>query len=212
MDHTSRMTALLARFRRERNGAVADTMQYQGRRYGLNFGVSIPTVRTIARAETPDHEWAQFLYGQDVRELRLAALWIADPERIELEEIPFWGRGVNNTEMAEEAAFALMKRTPVAESWGLAWCDSDDELWQYAGLLGLSNLDHIDLDRIFRTVGHLIERKPESPLIGRGVVALLFSLIEDPEQRHEVETLLSSLNDCYTTHYVREEMSWRLEF
>ena len=30
MDYTSRMAALLGRFRRERNGVVADTMQYRG--------------------------------------------------------------------------------------------------------------------------------------------------------------------------------------
>lgn len=206
------MTTLLARFRRERNGAVADTMQYQGRRYGLNFGVSLPTVRAIARAEDPDHEWAQFLYGQDVRELRLAALWIADPERVAMEELPFWGRGVNNTEMAEEAAFALIKRSPVAEAWGYAWCDSDDEIWQYAGLLALSNLQHVDVERVSREVEQLVDREPESPLVGRGVVALLSSLIDDPDQRRRIEGLLSALHDCYTTHYIREEMNWRLEF
>ena len=44
MDYTSRMAALLGRFRRERNGVVADTMQYRGKAYGLNYGVSLPTV------------------------------------------------------------------------------------------------------------------------------------------------------------------------
>ena len=43
MDYTSRMAALLGRFRRERNGVVADTMQYRGKAYGLNYGVSLPT-------------------------------------------------------------------------------------------------------------------------------------------------------------------------
>ena len=38
--HTSRMVALLGAFRRERNGLVADTMHYDGTRYGLNYGAS----------------------------------------------------------------------------------------------------------------------------------------------------------------------------
>ena len=77
MDYTSRMAALLGRFRRERNGVVADTMQYRGKAYGLNYGVSLPTIRAVARAERPDSDFARFLYRQDVRELKLAAFWIA---------------------------------------------------------------------------------------------------------------------------------------
>lgn len=76
MDYTSRMVALLRELRRERNGAVADSMRYYGTPYGLNYGVSLPTLRRIARAEAPDHGFARYLYRQDVRELRLAALHI----------------------------------------------------------------------------------------------------------------------------------------
>ncbi len=53
MDFTSRMAALLGAFRRERNGAVADSMRLYGKPYGLNYGVSLPTLRTLARAR--DH-------------------------------------------------------------------------------------------------------------------------------------------------------------
>ena len=40
MDFTSRMAALLGAFRRERNGAVADSMRFYGAPCGLNYGVS----------------------------------------------------------------------------------------------------------------------------------------------------------------------------
>jgi len=59
MDYTSRMVALLRELRRERNGAVADSMRYYGAPYGLNYGVSLPTLRRIARAEAPDHAFAE---------------------------------------------------------------------------------------------------------------------------------------------------------
>ena len=52
MDNTSLMISLLGALRREMNGAVADAMHYYGKRYGLNYGVSLPTIRTIA-AEQP---------------------------------------------------------------------------------------------------------------------------------------------------------------
>ena len=62
MDFTSRMVALLGELRRERNGAVADAMRCYGAPYGLNYGVSLPTLRKLARAETPDHDFARYLY------------------------------------------------------------------------------------------------------------------------------------------------------
>lgn len=49
MDFTSRMVALLGELRRERNGAVADAMRCYGAPYGLNYGVSLPTLRKLAR-------------------------------------------------------------------------------------------------------------------------------------------------------------------
>ena len=47
MDYTSRMVALLRELRRERNGAVADSMRYYGTPYGLNYGVSLPDRKSV---------------------------------------------------------------------------------------------------------------------------------------------------------------------
>lgn len=73
MNHTSRMTALLGEIRRERNGAVADSMRLVGRPCGLNYGVSLPTLRRLARAETPDHDFAEFL------SVRMSASCVSPP-------------------------------------------------------------------------------------------------------------------------------------
>ena len=61
MDVPARLAALLGRFRRERNGVVADTMQYRGKAYGLNYGVSLPTIRAVARAERPARATARIV-------------------------------------------------------------------------------------------------------------------------------------------------------
>ena len=134
MDYTSRMVALLRELRRERNGAVADSMRYYGTPYGLNYGVSLPTLRRIARAEAPDHGFARYLYRQDVRELRLAALHIACP-CFTPEEFPAWAAGIVNSEIAEEAAFALLSRAEAFPALFSAWIASPDALLQYAALL-----------------------------------------------------------------------------
>ena len=128
------MVALLGELRRERNGAVADAMCLCGKPYGLNYGVSLPTLRRIARAETPDHDFARYLYVQDVRELRLAALYIAQPERVTMDEAAFWAAGIINSEVAEEASFALLSRVGVLPAIFESWMAASP-LLQYAALL-----------------------------------------------------------------------------
>lgn len=142
MDFTSRMTALLREMRRERNGAVVDAMRYYGAAYGLNYGVSLPTLRKIARAEQPDHDFARYLYLQDVRELRLAALHIAQPERLSAAEFPAWAAGIVNSEVAEEAAFALLSRSAALPELFPVWIASSDPLLQYAALLAAARSPH----------------------------------------------------------------------
>lgn len=128
------MVALLGELRRERNGAVADAMCLCGKPYGLNYGVSLPTLRRIARAEMPDHDFARYLYVQDVRELRLAALYIAQPERVTMDEADFWAAGIINSEVAEEASFALLSRVGVLPALFRNWITASP-LLQYAALL-----------------------------------------------------------------------------
>lgn len=128
------MVALLGELRRERNGAVADAMCLCGKPYGLNYGVSLPTLRRIARAETSDHDFARYLYVQDVRELRLAALYVAQPERVTADEAAFWAAGIVNSEVAEEASFALLSRVGVLPAIFESWMAASP-LLQYAALL-----------------------------------------------------------------------------
>lgn len=128
------MVALLGELRRERNGAVADAMCLCGKPYGLNYGVSLPTLRRIARAEMPDHDFARYLYVQDVRELRLAALYVAQPERVTMDEAAFWAAGIINSEVAEEASFALLSRVGVQPAIFERWMAASP-LLQYAALL-----------------------------------------------------------------------------
>lgn len=146
------MVALLGELRRERNGAVADAMCLCGKPYGLNYGVSLPTLRRIARAETPDHDFARYLYVQDVRELRLAALYIAQPERVTADEADFWAAGIINSEVAEEASFALLSRVGVLPELFRSWITASP-LLQYAALLAAARSPQASLAWVDAALG-----------------------------------------------------------
>ncbi len=208
------MVALLARMRRERNGAVADAMRYYGTAYGLNYGVSLPTVRQIARSEDRDHAFALMLCMQYVREIKLAALHLAEPERLTLEEASQWAAGLVNSELAEEAAFALLRRTPHFPAIFAAWTKAETPLLAYAAMLGGARSTHLTeqwlrptLETVHRATGETAR------LVAQGAVALLEALGRQNETSRQA--VLSAVDPFESSgnpeeKFVREELLWRL--
>lgn len=222
MDHTSRMVALLAAVRRERNGAVADSMRCYGAAYGLNYGVSLPTVRAIARAEAPDHAFARMLYRQEVRELRLAALHVASPSSLTLDELPAWAAGIINSEVAEEAAFALLGRAPILPELFERWCKSAEPLLVYAALMAAARWSEpmvgwasVAVETVRRIAAEAGEgRQPAwaERLAVQGATALLAALGDhDAANRPAVFRAADSLGDAPAGKALREELAWRWE-
>ena len=181
MDFTSRMAALLGAFRRERNGAVADSKRFYGAPCGLNYGVRLPPLRTLARAEAVAHDFAKYLWQQDVRCLRLAALHIADPARLTPGEFAFWGDGLLNSEFAAEAAFALVSRIGAFPELFAAWIAPDAGwLRQYAALLAAARVPHPSpawaVPAAAVVHGAAAASIPEAHLLAHGAVALFTAL------------------------------------
>ncbi len=212
-DNTSRMIALLGAMRKQMNGAVADAMYYYGANYGLNYGVSLPTVRQIAREQEQDHDLALYLYKQQVRELRLAALHIAQAERVTMEELPTWAEGVINSEVAEEMAFALLPHTTVLAEIFSKWSNSDNEFLAYAALMAAARSEMARSEATIIAILTILERFSTSRIIAQGAVALLAAAYDcDAEARKAVTAVMSRLSDSPATNYVKDEMSWRMEF
>lgn len=213
MSNTSRLAHLLGEMRREKNGAVADFMSFYGEKYGLNYGVSLATVRAKAAAERSDdsdvdHKFARQLYQQEVRELRLAAFHLADPEVVVANnELDFWAQGIINSEVAEEAAFALLCRCDGVDSW----FESDVELLHYAAVMALAKSGVVDVKCYWERLLSLLER--EQNLLPKAVVVLLDSAIRDGLPNGDISSFLDMLpQDNGGSNYIREEISWRLEF
>ena len=212
-NNTSKMISLLGAMRKQMNGAVADAMYYYGANYGLNYGVSLPTVRQIAKDTEQDHDLALYLYKQQVRELRLAALHIADGEKITLEELPAWAEGVINSEVAEEMAFALLPRTTILADIFAEWSKSENEFWVYAALMAAARSNIARDTNTILVTPSILNRFSSSRIIAQGVVALLAAAYDcDSEARKCVAEVVSKLEESPAANYVTEEMSWRMEF
>ena len=211
MDNTSKMITLLGKMRKQMNGAVADAMFYYGTRYGLNYGVSLPTVREIAEEAGKDHELALYLFKQQVRELKLAALHIADAEQISAATSSTWADGITTSELAEEAAFAMLSHCPSLNEIYDKWVKSDNEFATYAALMALSRSSVISPEQL-EPIANITCRYSTSRPIAQGVVALLAAAYLNPALQETVKAIIERLPDTPASEYVRDEMSWRMEF
>ena len=197
--------------RKQMNGAVADAMFYYGENYGLNYGVSLPTVREIAQAEGHDHALAEYLFKQQVRELKLAAFHIADPTLINASNSALWANGITNSELAEEAAFALLRHSPAVMEIVAEWLRSESEWVVYAAMMAAARSNAISTAEI-ESVTDIVSRYPDSRPIAQGCVAMLAAAYLNAELQGAVKSTIEALNNCAATDYIREEMSWRMEF
>lgn len=212
MDRTARMMRLLAAMRRERNGAVADAMCFRGKPYGLNYGVSLPTVRALARAEGCDHGFARYLYAQDVRELKLAACSMADPAVLDVAEAEYWGAGMLNSEMAEELAFALLSRAPGFDRIYAAWmAPGRSALRRYAALMAAARAPRPDVQWL-DAAGASVLRESGGQSVARATVALVEHLARSGADRKMLDRFLVGLGTSETAEWIRGEVSWRLAY
>lgn len=131
---TTLMTELMGRLRNSMNGAVTGSMQERGIGYGLNYGVAVHTIRDIARDFAPNHSLALLLYKQQIRELKIAATYVADPETVNLSELAFWAGGLETPEIAEHVG-RMIGGSGVGWQAVKLWSESGNSLSLYASLL-----------------------------------------------------------------------------
>ena len=213
MDNTQRMIALLGKVRKQMNGAVSESMATHGQQYGLNYGVSIATLREIAAGESKDYTFAKYLYQQQVRELKLCACHIADPKMVDTHEFPFWSRGITNAELAEELAFALLSKIYDINSLMGIWTTESNEMVAYAALMAASRNERTMSEVAYIAIENAIKANPESEYIAQGVVALVcYIASRDKSVKVGIPTLLSNLADSATKRRVEEELEWRLTY
>ena len=202
----------MGRVRKQMNGAVSESMATDGENYGLNYGVSIATLREIAATEQPDTDFAKYLYQQQVRELRLIACHLAEPEKVDIHDFPFWARGIRNAELAEELAFALLSKIYDINSLMGIWTTESNELIAYAALMAAARNKRTTSEVAFIAAEKAVRAYPSSRNIAHGVVALLCYIAEnDKSVKVGVPTLLESMPDCPVKEFVAEELEWRLE-
>jgi predicted phosphoadenosine phosphosulfate sulfurtransferase len=195
------------------NGAVAESMATHNQNYGLNYGVSIATLREIVAQEPKDYAFAKYLYQQQVRELKLCACHIADAQQLDTHEFPFWSRGIANAELAEELAFALLSKIYDINSLMGVRSTESNEMVAYAALMAASRNERTTSEVAFIAAEKAVRANPNSVYIANGVVTLIcYIASRDKSVKVGIPTLLERMPDSATKRKIVEELEWQLEY
>ncbi len=96
----------------QRDGASSASMRDKGVDYTINFGVTVPTLRKIAKEYAPNKELADELWEKNTRELKILATMIQDPTYFQNTED--WVKEIKNVELAEQSVMNLFSKLPDA--------------------------------------------------------------------------------------------------
>ena len=139
---------LLKLVKAHKNGEIAAMMNAKGVHYKHNLGASIIDLREIAVSFEPDHLLALKLWNKQWRETMILATMLDNPKKVTEEQMDFWTKSFENTEIAEQASANLWVKTGFAFIKALEWCRGKKHLIRYTGLHLIGRLAITDKNAI----------------------------------------------------------------
>lgn len=122
------------------NGMVSQSMREKGMEYKLNFGIEYPRIKEIAAGYEPDHELAQALWKENIRECKILAGLLQPTDTFYPEIADIWIEGMDYPELAEYTVMNLFQRLPYASEVVFRWMADEREMFQLCGFLLMARL------------------------------------------------------------------------
>lgn len=125
---------ILIRIRLLKNGEIVEQMKDRGLVYKVNWGASIIALREIASKYEPNHLLALKLWNKQWRETMILAAMIDVPADVTEEQMDYWTKSLETTEIAENLNTFLWVKTRFAFVKSLEWCRGKKHLVRFSGI------------------------------------------------------------------------------
>ena len=122
------------------NGTASASMREKGLVYKLNFGVELPRIKEIASQFEKDHDLAQALWKENIRECKILAGLLQPVETFYPEIMDIWIEGMPTMEIAELTCMNLFQNLPYAPAKCLQLIADEREYPQVCGFLTIARL------------------------------------------------------------------------
>jgi 3-methyladenine DNA glycosylase AlkD len=122
----------------EKLKSLSDPIAVEGMaRYGIkpenNLGVSVTTLRKVAKEIGKDHELAQQLWSTGIRDARMVAALIDDPKLVSEKQMENWVKDFNSWDICDHCCGHLFDKTEFAYQKASGWSDRKEEFVKRAG-------------------------------------------------------------------------------
>lgn len=109
------------RCRMQMDGIASGSMRKKGLDYKLNFGVSIPQIKGLAKRYRPNAQLAETLWNDNTRELKILATMLYPIEEYNNDVAHLWVSQIPNQEIREQLVFNLLQKLDDAFVLALLW-------------------------------------------------------------------------------------------
>ena len=150
-------------FRLFMNGIVSQSMREKGLDYKLNFGIELPRLKEIAAKFDKNHDVAQALWKENIRECKILAGLLQPVDTFYPEIADIWVEDMHYPEIAELTCMNLFQHLPYASEKVFQWMAEEGEYYQFCGYMLMARL---------LMKGNEMNERAENELLDQALTAL----------------------------------------
>lgn len=117
------------------NGMISQSMRDKGMDYKLNFGIEYPRIKEIVAEYEPNHDLAQALWKENIRECKIMAGLLQPVDSFYQDIAEIWIEDIHYPELAEYTVMNLFQHLPYASEVIFPWMADEREYFQVCGFL-----------------------------------------------------------------------------
>ena len=122
------------------NAQAVEGMARFGIRPAQALGISIPTLRKMAKEIGKNQALAVALWDSGIHEARILASMIAEPQLVSVELMEEWVNDFDSWDVCDQVCGNLFDKTPYAYQKAYEWCKLEKEFVRRAGFVMMAEL------------------------------------------------------------------------
>jgi 3-methyladenine DNA glycosylase AlkD len=131
---------VIANLKQHANIQAVEGMARFGIRPAQALGISIPTLRKMAREIGRNQALAVALWASGIHEARILASMIAEPQLVSVELMEAWVNDFDSWDVCDQVCGNLFDKTPYAYQKAKEWCQQEKEFVRRAGFVMMAEL------------------------------------------------------------------------
>jgi 3-methyladenine DNA glycosylase AlkD len=131
---------IIANLKQYANAQAVEGMARFGIRPAHALGISIPTLRKMAKEIGRNQVLALELWDSGIHEARILASMIAEPRLVSARQMEDWVNDFDSWDVCDQVCGNLFDKTPFAYQKAAQWCQQEKEFVRRAGFVMMAEL------------------------------------------------------------------------